>query len=209
MADTALRAHLLELAGCRACPRMIGPVVPPPPVRSPVYLVGQAPGPREGALGRPFAWTAGRTLFRWFESIGADEATVRARVYIAAVCRCFPGKAGSGGDRVPDPSEIAACSRWMAREIELQRPQLVIPIGRLAIASVLGDLPLAEAVGSQRRATLFGHAADVIALPHPSGASTWWKREPGLTLLPRALALIGAHPAWRSIAGSSDAARSA
>lgn len=200
MIDHALREHLAELAGCRACPRMVGPVVPPPPVRSRVYLVGQAPGPREGAIGRPFAWTAGRTLFRWFAGIGADEAAVRSRVYIAAVCRCFPGKAGSGGDRVPDPGEIAACSRWMAREVELQRPELVIPVGRLAIATVLGDLPLAEAVGSRRRATLFGHAADAIALPHPSGASTWWKREPGITLLARALGLIAAHPAWCAVA---------
>jgi len=201
MSDSALRAHLSELAGCRACPRMVGPVVPPPPVRSRIYLVGQAPGPREGALGRPFAWTAGRTLFRWFSGIGADEATVRTRIYIAAVCRCFPGKASSGGDRVPDPAEIARCSRWMAREIELQRPELVIPIGRLAITTVLGDLPLSEAVGSARRATLFGHGVDVIALPHPSGVSTWWKREPGATLLIRALALIGAHPAWRAVVG--------
>lgn len=53
-----------ELDGCRLCPKMIGPVVHGPPVLSKVILVGQAPGPREGSFGRPFAWTAGRTLFR-------------------------------------------------------------------------------------------------------------------------------------------------
>ena len=66
---------------------------PPPivgrPVASRVYLVGQAPGPREGALGRPFGWTAGRTLFTWFTSLGLDEEAFRSRVYIAAVCRCL------------------------------------------------------------------------------------------------------------------------
>lgn len=196
-----LAAHCAALARCRTCPRMVGPVVAPPPVLSPVYLIGQAPGPREGALQRPFAWTAGRTLFRWFAGIGADEARVRERIYIAAVCRCFPGKAASGGDRVPAPDEIAACARWMKAELALQRPTLVIPIGRLAIAQVLGDLPLAEAVGVPRRATLHRHACDVIALPHPSGASTWWRRDPGATLLGRALALIGAHPAWREAVG--------
>ncbi|HEY9712451.1 MAG TPA: uracil-DNA glycosylase family protein, partial [Chroococcales cyanobacterium] len=62
----SLEAHLTALKGCRACPNMVGPVITPGPVLSKVFLVGQAPGPREGAFGRPFAWTAGKTLFRWF-----------------------------------------------------------------------------------------------------------------------------------------------
>src|SRR6185503_13159353 len=86
-----------SLAGCRLCPKMIPPVVVPPPVRSPIYLVGQAPGSREGVLGRPFAWTAGRRLFEWFGGLGVDEERFRAGVYIAAVCRCFPGKTSAGG----------------------------------------------------------------------------------------------------------------
>ena len=89
-----------ELDGCTACPNMIRPVVHGPAVLSKVMLIGQAPGPREGSFGRPFAWTAGKTLFRWFEeSLGVDEETFRARVYIAAVARCFPGKAKGGGKR--------------------------------------------------------------------------------------------------------------
>ena len=42
------------------------PAVSGPPVLSRILLVGQAPGVKEPLLGRPFAWTAGRTLFRWF-----------------------------------------------------------------------------------------------------------------------------------------------
>src|ERR1043165_4722821 len=72
-----------ELDACRACPKMIGPVVRGPAVASRVMLLGQAPGPREGSFGRPFAWTAGRTMFRWFEeTLGVDEATFRAAVYM-------------------------------------------------------------------------------------------------------------------------------
>src|ERR1019366_2814913 len=90
----ALTLLQAELAACRACPNMVGPVVHGPPVVSRVLLIGQAPGPREGSFGRPFAWTAGKTMFKWFEeSLGVDEATFRARVYMAAVARCFPGKA--------------------------------------------------------------------------------------------------------------------
>jgi uracil-DNA glycosylase len=44
-----------------------------------------------------------------------------------------------------------------------------------------------------------GWEADVIPLPHPSGASTWFKMEPGRTLLAQALNLIAAHPAWRAV----------
>src|SRR4029079_10342104 len=77
-----LRALHGELDACRACPKMIGPVVHGPPMLSKVFLVGQAPGPREGSFGRPFAWTAGRTLFRWFEeSMGMSEDEFRAAIY--------------------------------------------------------------------------------------------------------------------------------
>ncbi|MBK6532097.1 MAG: uracil-DNA glycosylase family protein [Deltaproteobacteria bacterium] len=197
------RRHLIDavhrdLAACRACPAMIGPVVHGPPVMSRVLLVGQAPGPREGGFGRPFAWTAGKTLFGWFESaLGVDEPTFRDRVYIAAVARCFPGKATSGGDRKPDRDEIARCGAFLSREVDILQPELVLPVGTLAIEQVLGHRgPLTGVIGTTQRARFHGVETDVIALPHPSGVSTWHRGEPGKTLLTQALALIGQHPAW-------------
>jgi uracil-DNA glycosylase len=180
---------------------MIGPVITPRPIPAKVYLVGQAPGPREGLLGRPFAWTAGKQLFRWLEGLGVDEETFRSRAYIAAICRCFPGKTSQGGDRVPSPAEVASCAGWMRRELDLLRPELVIPVGRLAIDTLLpGSGALADVVGKKLRRELLGHRCDVIPLPHPSGASTWFKLEPGLTLTARALRLLGRHPAFRALA---------
>lgn len=195
----ALRRHQARLRRCRRCPEMTGPPVVGTPVLSPVLLVGQAPGSREIELRRPFAWTAGKTLFRWFEGIGLDEATFRARVYMAAVCRCFPGKAPKGGDRVPSETEIASCAPWLEAEIALLRPRLVIPAGRLAIARFLDHRSLAEVVGRRHRVRLDNRTVDVIPLPHPSGASVWHRTEPGRSLLARALALIAAHPAWQAI----------
>jgi uracil-DNA glycosylase len=120
---------------------------------------------------------------------------VRAGIYISAVARCFPGKAPGGGDRRPDPGEIERCSRWLSAEVALLKPHLVIPVGTLAIASVLGHTgKLLEVVGKQHRATFFGHAVDVIPLPHPSGASTWHHMEPGARLLKKALGLLRKHP---------------
>ena len=179
---------------------MIGPVVTGLPVISPVLLIGQAPGVREGPAGKPFAWTAGKTMFGWFASLGLTEDEFRERVYMAAVCRCFPGKAKGGGDRVPAPDEIARCSRHLAREVELLRPRLVIPVGKLAIAQLFPDAEsLVQVVGRPRRGALSGIEFDVIALPHPSGASTWHRMEPGKTLLAQALTEIAAHEAWRSL----------
>ncbi len=184
-----LRLLHRELDACRACPKMIGPVVHGPPVASRVLLLGQAPGPREGSFGKPFAWTAGRTMFGWFErALGIDEERFRATVYMAAVARCFPGKASGGGDRRPDPEEVSRCETWLAREVAILEPDLVLAVGTLAIERVLGSKgPLAEIVGTTRRARWYGREVDVIPLPHPSGASPWHRIEPGKTLLGKAL----------------------
>jgi uracil-DNA glycosylase len=185
------------------------PVVAGEPVLSPVLLIGQAPGPHEGALGRPFAWTAGKTMFGWFDGIGLPEEKFRKRVYMAAVCRCFPGKASGGGDRVPSTEEIANCSKHLVREVSLLKPRLVIPVGKLAIAQLVPNVKqLTEIVGVTRRSTYDGWPFDMIALPHPSGASTWHRTEPGKTLLVRALSLIGQHEAWGSLLADDDDLRS-
>ncbi len=181
-------------------PPGFGPPVHGPALDSRIYLIGQAPGPHEARFGRPFAWTAGRTLFRWLEeATGAGEAEVRDRVYISAVVRCFPGKTAGGGDRLPSPAECARWRGFVEREVRILRPRLVIPVGRLAIQEVLGEEigPLAGVVGRSLRTHLHGVEVDVIPLPHPSGASTWFKVEPGRTLLARALALLAEHPEVR------------
>lgn len=187
---------------------MIGPVVTGTPVVSPVMLIGQAPGVKEGPAGKPFAWTAGKTMFQWFDSIGMPEEQFRSRVYMAAVCRCFPGKAPAGGDRVPSEDEIARCSRHLTAEAKLLQPKLVIPVGKLAILQLVPDTDkLVDIVGALRRVKVGGVAVDMIALPHPSGASTWHRTEPGKSLLVQGLAQIAAHAAWRSILPPAPARR--
>ncbi len=193
-----------EISSCRACPKMVGPPVHGPAILSPVFLLGQAPGPREGALGRPFAFTAGRTLFRWFEeSCGVTEAQVRKHIYIAAVARCYPGKGSGGGDRVPDSQEIAHCGNYLKREIQVLQPRLVVAVGKLAIGQVLGrevfgaGALLSDVVGHKINSKFYDCKAEVICLPHPSGLSSWYKLEPGKSLLAKALKIMGAHPAWR------------
>jgi len=184
---------------CVRCPNMIGPPVLGAAVLSEILLIGQAPGDKEPKLGRPFAWTAGKNLFKWFARIGVDEPTFRANVTMAAVCRCFPGKNPKGGDRVPDDAEIAACRPHLEREIELVQPQLLLPIGRLAIEQILPPAPLVEQIGRFHEASIAGRRIPVLPLPHPSGASTWYRTLPGQPLTERALALLGEHPAWQRL----------
>jgi len=164
-------------------------------VVSDVMLIGQAPGTREPFLQKPFAYTAGKTLFRWLEeSCGMNEPTVRSAIYFAAVCRCFPGKAGGGTDRVPDSIEIGNCSWWMTNEFEILRPRLVIPVGKLAIAQFVPFEKLDDVVGKRFALDLDGHRFDLIPLPHPSGASPWHKIPPGKQLLEKAMREIARHP---------------
>lgn len=170
---------------------------------SKVILIGQAPGVREPVLKRPFAHTAGKTLFRWFEEFcGLPESLVRQRIYFAAVCRCFPGKAADGTDRVPSPEEIANCSSWMNDEFEILRPRLVIAVGKLAISQFIALGKLDAVIGRTFGMERAGHAFDLIPLPHPSGASPWHKISPGRELLAKALHKIARHPTIRGFAPS-------
>lgn len=195
-----LKSHVAALNACTRCPAMHKPVVSGAAVMSKVLLVGQAPGVKEPILGRPFAWTAGKTLFRWFsEQCGVDEAGFRATVYMAAVCRCFPGKNAQGGDRVPAPSEIAHCGGWLEAELRILKPELVIPVGKLAIAQFLPSAPLVDVIGKRFRAERAGVSFDLVPLPHPSGASPWHRMEPGRSLLGQAMKEIAQHPAWSQI----------
>ena len=193
----ALDAHVTALRACTRCPKMHRPAVSGGAVVSRVISVGQAPGVKEPVLGRPFAWTAGKTLFGWFHrACGMSEAEFRATIYMAAVCRCFPGKNAAGGDRVPDAGEIVQCARWLDAELALLRPALVIPIGKLAIQQFIAFDKLTDVIGKKMSVTLGGHTFEIVPLPHPSGASPWHRMEPGKTLLDQALRLIVRHPAW-------------
>ncbi len=194
-----IQTHQSELKACRRCPRMVGTPVTGTPVASSILLIGQAPGVKEVEIHRPFAWTAGKTLFKWFSSIGVDEEPFRAQVYMAAVCRCFPGKNPKGGDRVPDKDEINNCLPWLKTEIDLLQPRLIIPVGKLAINQFMAVKKLNEVIGIQHHLEIQGRKRDLIPLPHPSGASTWHRMEPGKSLLEKALGLIEAHPAWRQL----------
>ena len=197
--NNLIQAHQHSLSQCRLCPDMVPPVIIGQAVQSEILLVGQAPGDREGVIGHPFGWTAGKTLFKWFESIGVTEETFRKQVYMSAVCRCFPGKNPKGGDRVPNKKEIATCSQWINNEIQLLKPKLIIPVGKLAISQYLPVNKLVDVIGQSIKKEVNGVELELLPLPHPSGASTWHQMSPGKELLGQALALLAEHDSWRKL----------
>jgi uracil-DNA glycosylase len=155
-------------------------------------LVGQAPGRVEADGGLPFSGRAGQTLFRWLARAGIDEARAREMVYISAVTRCYPGPHPSGrGDRVPSRREQASCADWLETELQIIRPKVLIPVGRLAIERFLPDIPLSELIGTARTVEHAGGKSVVIPLPHPSGASSWIHQPGNKALLEKAIGLIG------------------
>ena len=198
----ALSRHVAALRKCRRCPLMKSTPVSGGAVLSDVMIIGQAPGPREPTLKRPFAHTAGQTLFRWFEKFcQMNEVAVRSKIYFAAVCRCFPGKASGGTDRVPAPNEIRNCAPWMNEEIKILKPRLIIPVGRLAISQFIECRKLEQVIGRKFRRRRANHVFDLIPLPHPSGASPWHKIPPGKQLLEKAMRKIARHRAIIDLRG--------
>jgi uracil-DNA glycosylase len=151
------------------------------------YLLGQAPGVQEGEERRPWRGRAGRTLRQWLQM---DEDEFYGTFYCASVTRCYPGKAPSGrGDRTPTPREQELCSFWRVWELRLLRPELIVPVGGLAIRRLLGTRPLVECVGCRFQ---LGEAT-IVPLPHPSGASAWTNAPENRALVSRSVELIRAE----------------
>ena len=192
--------HQKNLLNCKKCNNMVGKPIVGNPTKSKIILIGQAPGIKEGDLKKPFAWTAGKNMFKWFASIGLNEEKFRKNVYMAAVCRCYPGKNISGsGDRVPTEDEIKKCSSWLNYEIDLLQPNLIIPVGKLAISQFINFEKLNDVVGKKIKYKKDNLSLDIVPLPHPSGLSTWYKKEPGKKLLNDSLRIIKKTKSWQLI----------
>jgi uracil-DNA glycosylase family 4 len=181
-------------AACRACTRCVDDGTLPE--ANPTFegrsgarlmLVGQAPGPAEREVRRPFMGRAGRELARWMVRAGfASEAEFRQNVYICSIIRCFPGRTKDGkGDRPPPRQAILNCASWLEAELQLLRPEAIIPVGQLAIARFLGPGPLEDRVGRS-----FGRNPVILPLPHPSGQSRWLNDHANRVRLEEALRLL-------------------
>jgi uracil-DNA glycosylase len=154
-------------------------------------LIGQAPGWREIATGVPFAHDAGKRLAGWLALAGVTLDDFRGRWYVTSVGKCYPGrKPGTSVDSPPSCAELAVWAPLLDEEVRLLAPALVVLVGGMAHRHAFGpNARLDDLVGrelSWERAP----GASVVALPHPSGASTWLNDPRRATLWRSAIALL-------------------
>jgi uracil-DNA glycosylase len=137
-------------------------------------LIGQAPGWREIATGLPFAHDAGKRLAGWLALAGIGLEDFRERWYVTSVGKCYPGRRqGASVDSPPSRAEVLRWSPILDEEVRLVEPRLVVLVGGLAHRYAFGPRArLDDLVGSELRWD-GAPAALTVALPHPSGASTW------------------------------------
>ena len=198
-ADDGFKNHQRNVLQCQSCPEVFGPPVTGFVPHARVFLMGQAPGPKEMEAGKPFIWTAGRTLFRWIATTGVEESLFRERVYMGAVIRCFPGKLpGKSGDRKPSRVEIQQCDRFFQNELKLLQPDLVIAVGRMAIEKMMPFKLLDDVVGQVFQIEHEGHHFRCLPLPHPSGLSRWIQKPEGKAKVVKAMEQLAYEPSWRA-----------
>jgi uracil-DNA glycosylase family 4 len=103
-----------------------------------VFFIGEAPGAREDESGRPFVGRSGELLTQMIETIGLT----RDEVFITSVLKSRPPN-----NRAPTSSEIALCRPYVERQIELINPRVVVLLGGVAIASMVGPWSVSESHG--------------------------------------------------------------
>jgi len=91
-------------------------------------IIGEAPGAEEDRQGEPFVGRAGQLLNAMLAAIGLG----REQVYIANILKCRPP-----GNRDPRPAEVASCAPFLARQVELIRPRIILALGRIAAQNLL------------------------------------------------------------------------
>ena len=132
-----------EVSSCERCPLaetrtnvVFGEGHP----RARLMFIGEAPGGDEDKQGRPFVGRAGQLLTKIIESIGLE----RKDVFIANILKCRPP-----GNRNPLPSEIAACSPYLIKQIELIRPEVICALGKFAAQTLLNtETPISRLRGT-------------------------------------------------------------
>jgi uracil-DNA glycosylase len=100
-----------------------------------LMFIGEAPGADEDAQGEPFVGRAGQLLTKIIAAMGFS----RSDVYIANVLKCRPDMPrGSSGNRPPTPEEMQTCLPYLAEQIEIIQPKVLVALGATAVEGLLG-----------------------------------------------------------------------
>jgi uracil-DNA glycosylase len=149
-----------EIAACRQCDLYQNATRAVPgtgPENAEIMFIGEGPGYHEDQEGKPFVGAAGKFLDELFSSIGMK----REQVYIANVVKHRPPN-----NREPLPSEIAACSLWLNRQLEIIHPKVVVTLGRHSMARFFPNKSISKIHGTAEKR----NGVIYYAMYHPAAA---------------------------------------
>lgn len=125
--------------------------------RAEIMFIGEAPGFHENEQGRPFVGQAGKFL----DELLAEAGYNREEVFIANVVKCRPP-----GNRDPLPEELAACSRYLDRQIETINPGVIVTLGRISMGKFLPNARISEIHGK----SIWVNDRLIVPMYHPAAA---------------------------------------
>lgn len=105
---------------CRLCETRTNTVFGEGDADAKIFFIGEGPGETEDLTGRPFVGRAGEMLNKWIAAMGLE----RGQVYIANIVKCRPPN-----NRVPAPDEVATCTPYLQRQLEIIRPKVIVTLG--------------------------------------------------------------------------------
>jgi len=198
--ESLLSEIAAEVRACTRCPLATGRTMAVPGEGNEltdVLMVGEGPGGREDATGRPFVGPAGQLLTELIRSIGWE----RRDVFITNVVKCRPP-----GNRDPQPDEIAACGAYLDRQERALDPAVVVTLGRYSLQRYLPGARIGATHGQLRRSGgrfVFPMYHPAAALHQSSLRETLFRdiRELPAALLAARQAIEEEHAAPLSVAG--------
>ncbi len=125
-------------------------------------IVGEAPGEQEDAQGEPFVGTSGQLLDRMLAALKLSRSagTPQQQVYIANTLKCRPPH-----NRNPEPAELAQCEPFLARQVALVQPRIIVAMGRFAVQSLLRTN---EPIGKLRGRVHHYQGVPLVVTYHPA-----------------------------------------
>ncbi|MDR7151682.1 DNA polymerase [Hydrogenophaga palleronii] len=152
------------VAGCRACGLCQGrtnTVFGVGDTQADWMIVGEAPGENEDRQGEPFVGAAGQLLDNMLLAVGRSRTGEGEKgAYIANVLKCRPP-----ANRNPQPAEVVQCEPYLARQVALVKPRVIVAMGRFAVQSLLKTT---DPIGRLRGQVHRYEGVPVIVTYHPA-----------------------------------------
>ena len=159
---------------CTLCHERTHVVFGTGPAPCDLMIIGEAPGEQEDLQGNPFVGRSGKLLTSLLQHAGINRET---QTYITNIVKCRPPN-----NRNPRSSEIAACTAYLIRQINLVQPKILVLLGSPSLKTLLQTkLPITKVRGQRFEAhvSYMKKPLNIIPLFHPSYLLRFSSVKPG------------------------------